>query len=93
MSRPAIRQMEMLEYIRANPGQTRTEIARGMGLGMSADAVANCTKRMLAESMVKATGDGKGRVEKRWYAVSKPASSMGHAPMFRRVSSIFEVRP
>jgi hypothetical protein len=27
--------MEMLEYIRANPGQTRTEIARGMGLGMS----------------------------------------------------------
>jgi DNA-binding IclR family transcriptional regulator len=83
--------MELLDYIGRNPGQTRSEIAEGTG--MTFEAVSKATKILAGQSMVKATGDGKGRVEKRWYAVGKPAAAMGNAPMFRRVSSIFEVRP
>lgn len=79
----------MLDYIRNNPGQTRTQIAAGMGA--TVEAVARCTRIMAVKSMVKSTGDGKGRVEKRWYAVSTAAASMGNAPMFRKVPSIFAV--
>lgn len=79
----------MLDYIRNNPGQTRTQIAAGMG--STVEAVARCTRIMAVRSMIKSTGDGKGRVEKRWYAIGGSAASMGNAPMFRRVPSIFSV--
>jgi len=92
MSRAPIRRMELLDYIRCNPGLTRSELAQGTG--MTFEAVTKATKILAADSMAKSTGDGKGRVEKRWYAVGKPSTSaMGDAPMFRRVPSIFEVQP
>ena len=89
MSRPPVRRMEMLDYIRDNPGQTRTQIAASTGWPLS--AVAQCTKRLASQSMARAEGDGKARVEKRWYAVSTGTVSMGHAAMFRGASSIFAV--
>lgn len=93
MSKPPTRSLEVVEYIRKHPGQTRTQIAAGMG--RSLDAVTRCTKQMATQMLIRSEGDGKAKVEKRWYAenAGSGGGEMGHAPMFRRVSSIFEVQP
>jgi len=93
MSRPATRSAEMADYIRKHPGQTRKQIAAGMG--KSLDSVIQCTKHLAAQMRIRSEGDGKASIEKRWFAKDavSNATKMGHAPMFRRVSSIFEVRP